>query len=172
MSRKETIICLAGIGLFMGSCNSAVDGSLSAHYIVDDGRGGDFRGINFGDYPDKVKEVEGVNTVYSMPDELVYRLPLNSGDSIWYEISYSFSDAGLYEIHMEIMARQEQVLSGLYEEIRELYARKYGKGRITDRSSLWRVMVTNGHVVNIIVGPSVTTRNQPCIRIQFYESRS
>jgi hypothetical protein len=131
--------------------------------------GGDFRGVNMGDNPQDVMEREGQSAVYSMPDELVYRLPLSKEDSTWYEISYNFNEAGLYDISMEVFAERHEIIGKIYQECVSHYAGKYGQPTIENGAEQWRAMTEKGNFIWITITDSIQRLNKPCMKINFNE---
>jgi hypothetical protein len=131
--------------------------------------GGDFRGVNMGDKPQDVMEREGQSAVYSMPDELVYRLPLSKEDSTWYEISYNFNEAGLYDISMEVFAERSEMIGKIHQECVSHYAGKYGQPSIENGVEQWRAMTEKGNFIWITITDSTQRLNKPCMKINFNE---
>lgn len=131
--------------------------------------GGDFRGVNMGDKPQDVMEQEGHSAVYSMPDELVYRLPLSKEDSTWYEISYNFNEAGLYDISMEVFAQQEAMIARIHSECVQHYTNKYGEPALLKGDEQWRAMTEKGSFISITIADSIQRLNKPCMKINFNE---
>lgn len=135
-------------------------------------KGGDFRGINIGDGVSDVAGSEGVNSVYNMPDELVYRMESDSEDSTWYEISYNFNEAGLYNIQLEVFPKNETHLKLYKDDFVRYYKEKYGDCKYVNGYCEWRAMTNNGHLVNISLTDSLIVKSRPCIKISFNESES
>jgi hypothetical protein len=131
--------------------------------------GGDFRGINMGDKPQDVIEREEQSAVYSMPDELVYRLPLSKEDSTWYEISYNFNDAGLYDISMEVFAERTEMIGKIHKECVLHYMEKYGEPILENGAEQWRAMTEKGNFIWITITDSIQRLNKPCMKINFNE---
>jgi hypothetical protein len=153
------------------SPNTPARSSASSEQILQSSKGGDFRGVSIGDQPQSVIQAEGRETVYSMPDELVYRIPINQHDSTYYEVSYNFNQQGLYDINLEIFAPNEVVLQTLAAEFRDHYRKKYG-AETSDQHRVmgWRVMTSNGSIVGITISDSLMKLQKPCLRINFNES--
>jgi hypothetical protein len=160
-----TICCLV---LF--SCNNAAPGNNDAEKILGSNNGGDFRGVNIGDnHSDVTSSEEGVS-VYSMPDEVVYRVPLNKQDSTWYEISYNFNDNGLYNIDLEIFPKNNVASKTLKNDLITYYLNKYGDCTTVSGRCSWRAMTENGHYVSITLTDSFPDSHKPLIKVNFNES--
>lgn len=151
-------------------CNHA-DKETSTEKILRHSAGGDFRGVNIGDDRDDVIKAENGSTVYSMPDELVYRIGDDNEDSTWYEISYNFNQQGLYDISMDIFPRTDSGLSELKNEFISYYINKYGDCKYNEGYCQWRTMTANGHIVSITLTDTITESPRPCLRVIFNESQ-
>ncbi len=157
--------------LMFFSCANTVE-EKGAQKILKNSKGGDFRGINIGDNAQDVAGSEGVNSVYSMPDELVYRMESDGEDSTWYEISYNFNEAGLYNIQLEVFPKNETHLKLYKDDFVRYYKEKYGDCKYVNGYCEWRAMTNNGHLVNISLTDSLIVKSRPCIKISFNESES
>jgi len=155
--------------LLLLSCSNTVQ-EKGAQKILKSSKGGDFRGVNIGDKPSDVVGREEVNSVYSMPDELVYRMESDGEDSTWYEISYNFNEAGLYNIKLEVFPKNEMHLKLFKDDFVRYYKEKYGDCKYNNGYCEWRAMTTNGHLVNISLTDSLIIKSRPCIKITFNES--
>jgi hypothetical protein len=144
----------------------------SPESILKSEKGGDFRGVNIGDERQVVLEKEGAHTVYSMPDELVYRIPSKSKDSTWYEISYNFNDDGLYNINLEIYSKESKQLELLKSDFEQYYLAKYGGSTQTgDHQKEWRTMTSEGRMISISMVDSLSNTRGSYIRVHFKEFR-
>lgn len=157
--------------LILFSCGNTIE-EKGANKILRSSKGGDFRGANIGDNPRQVEGSEGVNSVYSMPDELVYRMESDGEDSTWYEISYNFNEAGLYNIQLEVFPKNETHLKLYKDDFVRYYKEKYGDCKYVNGYCEWRAMTNNGHLVNISLTDSLIVKSRPCIKISFNESES
>lgn len=140
--------------------------------IVGGSHGADFRGSNMGDHPGEVMEKEGSRAVYSMPDELVYRINAGKKDSTWYEISYNFNEQGLYNIDLEVVAKSDIVLRKVMSDFEIYYTSKYGEPTNNEGILLWRTMTESGSIVTVSITDSLTKMNQPALRVNYFESRN
>ncbi|MCC6599100.1 MAG: hypothetical protein IT223_00325 [Crocinitomicaceae bacterium] len=155
------------------SCNDGKDKTTgAAEEILKSSGRGDFRGVKMGDHIDNVRQKEGSGFVYSMPDELVYRIPASGLDSIWYEISYNFNEQGLYNINLEVYGKNHDVLEEITKSFSEYYGRRYGAPSVSFASLKWRTMTDNGRYVNITLKDSLKVIGQPCIQVNFNESEN
>jgi hypothetical protein len=153
------------------ACNDEPSEELNAKLILKNSEQGDFRGINIGDRPEDVKNIEDAETVYSMPDELVYRIPPNTKDSTWYEISYNFNEQGLYDINLEIFPKDESGLGAMKQDFVGHYIEKYGECTMQNGYCTWRAMTENGHIVSITLTDSLSNNTRPRIKINFNETQ-
>jgi hypothetical protein len=140
--------------------------------LVGSKNGGDFRGSNMGDLPVEVMENEGSRAVYTMPDELVYRINSEKKDSTWYEISYNFNEQGLYNIDLEVVAKSRDLLSKVLDDFVIYYTSKYGPATNDQGVLLWRTMIESGSIVTVSIADGLQKMNQPAIRVNYNESRN
>jgi hypothetical protein len=70
---------------------------------------------------------------------------------------------------MVVTSEYPEVLRRLYQEVCDLYQRKYGEPR-KENVFTWRVMTGQARIVTIEVEDSVRTNYHPGIRIHFNES--
>lgn len=133
--------------------------------------GGDFRGVNMGDAPHEVIASEGSNAVYSMPDELVYRIVPRTADSTWYEISYNFNEQGLYDIHLDLIFKNDSIKQSLRQEFFDYYSNKYGVCDTTSGAVLWRTMTEKGSFVSIEMHDTPEKQGKPTMLIHFNEQK-
>jgi len=155
--------------LMLFSCANTVE-EKGARKILKSSKGGDFRGVNIGDKPSDVVGSEEVNSVYSMPDEIVYRIESEGEDSTWYEISYNFNEAGLYNIQLEVFPKNETHLLLYKKDFIRYYKEKYGDCAYLNGYCEWRALTNNGNSVNITLTDSILVKSRPCIKITFNES--
>jgi hypothetical protein len=168
---KFPVLMATLMWLFICACNNGSTSSSSGtEEILKSIDGGDFRGVNMGDKPQDVMDQEGHSAVYSMPDELVYRLPLSKEDSTWYEISYNFNDVGLYDISMEVFAQQEPMINRIHNECVQHYAEKYGAPTLANGNEQWRAMTEKGSFISITITDSILRLSKPCMTINFSET--
>ncbi|MFM7103974.1 MAG: hypothetical protein ACKOW8_00520, partial [Flavobacteriales bacterium] len=100
---------------------------ITAERIHETSEGNDFRGVNIGDPPSKVSNTEIAKSVYTMPDELIYRIEAGRNDSAWYEINYGFGDNGLNNIELSVFLSNPHQALNLRNEFRALYSERYGE---------------------------------------------
>ena len=143
----------------------------SAEKIMRSAQGGDFRGVSIGDDRESVKSAENATSVYSMPDELVYRMDPEGDDSTWYEISYNFNQQGLYDINIEIFPKNDSNVAALKDDFVSYYLKKYGDCKNYNGYCQWRAMTENGHIVSITLTDSISNSPRPCLKVNFNESQ-
>jgi hypothetical protein len=130
----------------------------------------DFRGHNIGDHIADVERREDPSTsVYSMPDELIYRVPLSGMGTSWYEVSYQFSEHGLYDIRLEVYAATDSIRNTLAKEICAHYTKKFGDFRGSAHHKEWRIMSAEGRIVAIGITDTLILKNKPALRIKYEE---
>ena len=151
------------------SCNSPSKEGSEAEQILKSTETGDFRSVNIGDPYREVISREGEHMVYSMPDELMYRIPLDQKDSTYFEVTYNFNEAGLYNIVLEIFPRDEVQLSQMNQDFVAFYTSRYGPLTMKGGRSEWRVMTAEGRFVRVIIADSLRKNNKPCLKIHFDE---
>lgn len=172
LTKRFCVLVMLSLAVAWCACNSAKKNEGKAQEILKAAKGGDFRGINLGDNPDDVKRMEDAETVYSMPDELVYRLPPDERDSTWYEISYNFNQQGLYNINLEIFPKNDSGISLLKNDFIVHYSEKYGPCSVLDGYCHWRAMTESGHIVSITLTDSLSNNPRPCLKVNFNESQN
>lgn len=166
---RSTAICFAAL-IVLFSCGGRPEES-STQQILKHSKGGDFRGVKIGDDRASVSKTEEGVSVYSMPDELIYRIDPKKDDSTWYEISYNFSKDGLYDIKMDIYPKSDSALSALKNEFVTYYIEKYGECKYLDGYCHWRAMTENGHIVSITLTDSLSDKPRPRLKVIFHESQ-
>ena len=151
------------------SCRDDNPEKDGADKILKTSQGGDFRGIRIGDKPEDVQKLEDAESVYSMPDELVYRIPPDSKDSTWYEISYNFDDNGLYDIELDIYPKNDSGVEAMKRDFIQYYISKYGECKHTNGYCEWRSMTDTGRIVSITLADTVLKETRPCLEVNFNE---
>jgi hypothetical protein len=130
----------------------------------------DFRGHNIGDHITDVERREDPNTsVYSMPDELMYRVPLSGANTSWYEVSYQFSENGLYDILLEVYAANDTIRDVLSKDIAAHYQHKFGDFSGGGHHKEWRVMSAEGRFISIQIIDSLFLKDKPALRVKYKE---
>jgi hypothetical protein len=153
------------------SCNEKPEAADTlAEEIVAPGLGGELRGVSIGDDYDKVLQTDPATSLYSMPDEIVYRLPVEDASGTWYEITYNFNDRGLYDICLEIFPTDSITSNKILADLLKLYASKYGSPVFDEGYSTWKIMTKNAHVISVDMTDSLKKHEKPMIRIRYNES--
>lgn len=165
---RTITIALLGLSVLC-SCDQNAESGSSAEEMLRASKGGDFRGVNLGDDPESVRRMENAESVYSMPDELVYRIPPDTKDSTWYEISYNFDEGGLYDISMAIYPKTDSGLAALKNTFISYYISKYGECKMEGGYCAWRSMTNTGRIVSITLADSVLHKSTPCLQVNFNE---
>lgn len=163
------LIILSLLFSLMG-CDRQPPEENAAKRILKAANGGDFRGVNIGDKARDVKLKEDAASVYSMPDELVYRISPDDEDSTWYEISYNFNEAGLYDISLDVYPKDTDEVRVLRNTFITHYIEKYGDCKFYNGYCQWRAMTENGHIVSITLADSLLQSPRPRLRVNFNES--
>jgi hypothetical protein len=122
---------------------------ISAETIIQPNKGGDFRGVRLGDKPKLIKRKEESSSVYSMPDEVIYRFEPNEADSTWYEISYSFNEDGLNHINLDVYPQSNELKEHLFADFQSYYNQRYGNSKANGFQQEWRGLTVQGHYVTI-----------------------
>lgn len=156
--------------MFLLSCNNPEVAGNRAERILKATSAGDFRGINIGDKHNEVQMKEDANSVYSMPDELVYRISPDDKDSTWYEISYNFNENGLYDISLDVYPKDTTDVRELKNNFIAHYLKKYGDCKFYNGYCQWRAITNNGHIVTITLADSLLQSPRPRLRVNFNES--
>jgi hypothetical protein len=136
--RNHRLLIVILLGCFLAvSCNEQPKPDTVAEEIVAPGLGGELRGVSIGDDYDKVLQTDPANFLYSMPDEIVYRLPVEGATGTWYEITYNFNDRGLYDICLEIFPTDSTTSDKILSDLLTLYSSKYGTPFLEEGYSTW-----------------------------------
>jgi hypothetical protein len=143
---------------------------LNAETILMPEKGGDFRGIHIGDQPKAIKRNEQATSVYSMPDELIYRFEPEEIDSTWYEISYNFHQDGLNHIHLDVYPANDALFDHLMSDFQGHYQQRFGDGKTHGSQLEWRSLTEHGRLVTVSLSKGNGKENRSCIRLLFNES--
>ena len=144
--------------------------TISAETILQPAKGGDFRGIRLGDKPKLIKRKEESSSVYSMPDELIYRFESNEADSTWYEISYNFNEDGLNHISLDVFPQSDELKEHLLADFESYYNERYGISKRNPSSQEWRGLTVQGHYVTISLLHNTPSGKAHHLRLVFNES--
>ena len=155
---------------FMLTSCSNPPNEISAENIHNTSEGNDFRGVNIGDPPSKVSSAELANSVYTMPDELIYRIEADRNDSAWYEINYGFGDNGLNNIELTVFLSNQNQAINLRNEFRALYSERYGECSVYDEFCRWSTVTSNGKDAVIYLSDPTATADKSKLVIQFREA--
>jgi hypothetical protein len=144
--------------------------AVSAEAIIQPDKGGDFRGIRLGDKPKLIKRKEESSSVYSMPDEIIYRFEPNEADSTWYEISYSFNEDGLNHISLDVFPKSNELKEHLYTEFMAYYNERYGSSKKSTNHEEWRAFTEQGHFVTVSLINDTSAQRSNHLRLVFNET--
>jgi hypothetical protein len=153
----------------ISSCEAEKPKERTIEDILETVDEGDFRGNKLGDDIQKVMAREQDNIVYSMPDELTCRIPMDIRDSTFYEISYNFNDMGLYVIELDVFPKSLEVAQQLFGRFKTYYDNKYGKSTVDDGYTSWFISSTRGTDVEISMIDESAEKGMPYLTIMFYE---
>jgi hypothetical protein len=171
LQKMKFLVAIPFMGLVcLMSCNQKPKADTLAEEIVAPGLGGELRGVSIGDDYDKVLQTDPATSLYSMPDEIVYRLPVDDASGTWYEITYNFNDRGLYDICLEIFPTDTLTSDEILADLLKLYASKYGAPILEEGYSTWKIMTENAHVITVDMTDSLKKHEKPMIRIRYNES--
>lgn len=162
-------IIVASAALLFAGCQTAQQ-QVNAEAILQPEKGGDFRGVRIGDKLKLVRRNEQATSVYSMPDELIYRFEPDEADSTWYEISYSFNEDGLNHINLDVYPASSELQEHLLEDFMAHYKQRYGDGKLLASHVEWRAMTEQGHLVTISLSRGISKETRSCIRLVYNES--
>lgn len=143
---------------------------ISAETILQPSKGGDFRGVRLGDKPKLIKRKEESSSVYSMPDELIYRFEANEADSTWYEISYSFNEDGLNHIGLDIYPQSDELKEHLFADFQAYYNQRYGPSKKSASHQEWRGLTVQGHYVTVSLMRDASGQKRNHLRLVFNET--
>ncbi|MDZ4752000.1 MAG: hypothetical protein SGI87_10325 [Flavobacteriales bacterium] len=152
------------------ACNETNKPATTAEEIVVPSMGGEFRGVSIGDDYEKVLNIDPANTLYSMPDEIVYRLPVKDASGTWYEITYNFKERGLYDICLEIFPSDSNTSQTVSGDLLKLYKDKYGIPVEDKGYKSWRIMTANAHVITVDLTDSLIKHGKQMIQVRYNES--
>jgi hypothetical protein len=143
---------------------------VSAETIIQPDKGGDFRGIRLGDKPRLIKRTEESSSVYSMPDEIIYRFEPNEADSTWYEISYSFNEDGLNHISLDVFPQSHDLKEHMYTEFTAYYTQRYGQGKRSGNHEEWHGLTMQGRFVTVSLINDHSSNKGNHLRLVFNET--
>lgn len=143
---------------------------VTAETILQPSKGGDFRGVRIGDKPKSIKRNEEASSVYSMPDELIFRFNPGEADSTWYEISYNFNQDGLNHISLDVFPESEELREHLYNDFITYYNQRYGHHKTMPRHIEWRGLTEQGKFIAISLLKEQQLNNRQHLRLVFNES--
>lgn len=132
--------------------------------------GGELRGVSIGDDAERVLRVDPGESLYTMPDQIVYRLPLDEGGSTWYEINYNLNERGVYDIALEIFPKDSTEHQSISGDLLHLYQEKYGPPMKQDGFFTWKVMSEEDRIITVSLTDTLTDQDKPIIRVHFRES--
>jgi hypothetical protein len=155
--------------LFVTACQQSPS-TLSAETILQPAKGGDFRGIRLGDKPKLIKRAEESSSVYSMPDELIYRFESNEADSTWYEISYNFNEDGLNHISLDVYPKSAELKDHLFTDFESYYNTRFGEGKKSATHQEWRGLTVQGHYVTVSLLVDTAGNKANHLRLVFNET--
>lgn len=166
----KKILGLFSIAALAFACHSdprETPGFEPAQLVEEDGSP---RAADMGEPIRKVLAREADNIVHQMPDELTTRIPLNQKDSTYYEITYNFSDDGLYIIDMELYPKDSADGQIVYEQFREYFVQRFGTARPEGESLMWRTLPVQGNPIEITMTDEGLVRQRPTLSIRFNET--
>ncbi|MFM7233085.1 MAG: hypothetical protein ACKOZM_00755 [Flavobacteriales bacterium] len=143
---------------------------VSAETILQPDKGGDFRGIHIGDAPRSIKREEEASSVYSMPDELIYRFNAQEVDSTWYEISYNFNQDGLNHISLDVFPTGLELKEHLYSDFVTYYNQRYGECKTFADRAEWRGLTMQGKFISVTLIKERALSDRQHLRLVFNET--
>jgi hypothetical protein len=155
--------------VFLFACNSPSPKKDGVDQLIQSESGGGVRGIQIGDDWTVVRSREEQNVVYSMPDELICRVPLNMKDSTFYEISYNFGEDGLYIIDLNFFPSDEAQTQKLYKKFKTYYDSKYGKSSEDQHFTAWYTSSSREKDLEISMTDESKEKGKPFLNITFFE---
>ena len=161
------IVCFGFVSL--SSCEEEIKEPQTVEDIIKSIEAGDFRGLEIGDDIEKVMAREEKNIVYTMPDELTCRIPLDLKDSTFFEISYNFNDQGLYIIDLIVLPNDTFGTQMLFNDFKYFYDVRFGVADSTDGFTSWFTSSARGTDVEISMMDESRERGTPYLSISFYE---
>jgi hypothetical protein len=158
------------IGLLVATGCQQQQMPISAESILQPDKGGDFRGIHIGDAPKSIKREEEASSVYSMPDELIYRFNAQEVDSTWYEISYNFNQDGLNHISLDVFPAGLDLKEHLYTDFVDYYNQRYGECKTFADRAEWRGLTMQGKFISITLIKERALSDRQHLRLVFNET--
>lgn len=151
------------------ACNEPETPASGVDELIENAEQGDVRGIQIGDEWIEVKAREEQNVVYSMPDELICRVPLNMKDSTFYEISYNFEEGEVYNIELDFFPQDQQEVDQLYQKFKKFYDDKYGVTTEDDKYTVWYTISSRHIDLEISMTDESMEKGRPFLNITFFE---
>jgi hypothetical protein len=164
------VLAINTLGILQGCQQQPLP--ISAETILQPSKGGDFRGVRLGDKPKLIKRQEESSSVYSMPDELIYRFNPQEADSTWYEISYSFNEDGLNNISLDVYAQNAELQDNLFGDFVSYYTERFGISKKSTSHQQWRGLTVQGRYVTVSLLRDSAGSKPNHIRLVFNETKS
>jgi hypothetical protein len=127
---------------------------ISAETILQPAKGGDFRGVKLGDKPKIIKRQEEASSVYSMPDELIYRFETNEADSTC----------------LDVYPQNESLKEHLLNDFISYYDQRFGTSNTKNAHHEWRGLTVQGHYVTVSLLKDSTGNKPNHLRLVFNET--
>ena len=167
--RPAHVILLLFTSVLVVGCQQQPS-AVSAETIIQPDKGGDFRGVRLGDKPRLIKRKEESSSVYSMPDEIIYRFEPDEADSTWYEISYSFNEDGLNHISLDVFPKSQELKEHLHTDFTTYYTQRYGQGKQSGNHEEWHGLTMQGRFVTVSLINDRSSNKGNHLRLVFNET--
>jgi hypothetical protein len=155
--------------LMLCSCSEKTPSIDPVQAILLSEEGGVFRGNDIGDSQPLVLQREEENIVYNMPDELTCRIPSSMKDSTFYDITYNFSEKGLYVIELDVFPQTNEQAQTLFSKFRAYYNTKFGESSEDEGFTMWKIKSARYKDVEVSMVDESIEAERPYISIVFHE---
>ena len=123
-----------------------------------------------GDEAQQVLAREDRNVIYTMPDEITCRIPMDMVDSTFYVINYSFDEGALHHIELNLFPIDSLALQRLRLEFEKYYDQFHSLSSTDQPHKTWSKRSSRGKEVEVKMMDKSRNMDRPCLSITFKEN--
>lgn len=156
------------VGALMASCSSG-EGKVEDNLLekIAGSSEGLIRGLQLGDTPQRVMELEKGEPSYADDDFLEYFYRV--GPESHFQLTYTFSpSSGLYEILIDVLLEEPDKNTLLFQELSALLTKKFGAPQTDGENLSWNVVNDISNDLDITLINSSGTTGIGKIELTFY----
>lgn len=164
---RSQLICI----LFLLACASPEPQRSTIEQIIGTSERGVIRGMEVGDSQADVLIKETEKVLSNEPNELTCRLPLSQKDSTYCDITYHFSDAGLYKVELDVFPVNQDQSNDLFAQFKASYDHRFGASSVDDGFTMWNVRSFRGSNIEVSMIDEGLETGMPYLSIIFLETQ-